>query len=69
MFEVFMYIGIIVLILGIILIEFVVVGILFIKFLPKSKITSWIRKYVVSDVDLEPLKENESQSTSETLNS
>jgi high-affinity Fe2+/Pb2+ permease len=69
MFNVFMYIGIIVLILGIILIEFVVVGILFIKFFPKSKITSWIRKYVVSDVDLEPLKGNESQSTSETLNS
>jgi hypothetical protein len=69
MFEAFMYIGIIVLILGIILIEFVVVGILFIKFLPKSKITSWIRKYVISDVDLEPLKGNESQSPSETLNS
>jgi high-affinity Fe2+/Pb2+ permease len=59
MFEVFMYIGIIVLILGIILIEFVVVGILFIKFFPKSKITSWIRKYVVTDVDLEPLKESD----------
>jgi high-affinity Fe2+/Pb2+ permease len=59
MFEAFMYIGIIVLILGIILIEFVVVGILFIKFFPKSKITSWIRKYVVTDVDLEPLKESD----------
>ena len=69
MFEAFMYIGIIVLILGIILIEFVVVGILFIKFFPKSKITSWIRKYVVTDVDLDPLKGNEYQSPSETLNS
>ena len=59
MFEAFMYIGIIVLILGIILIEFVVVGILFLKFFPKSKITSWIRKYVVTDVDLEPLKESD----------
>jgi hypothetical protein len=53
MFEVFMYIGIIVLILGIILIELVVVGILFIKFLPKSKITSWIRSHIITDVDLE----------------
>ena len=59
MFNVLLYIGLTLIVLGLILIELIIVGILFIKFLPKSKITSWIRKYVVTDVDLEPLKEND----------
>jgi hypothetical protein len=69
MFNVLVYIGLTLIVLGLILIELVIIGILFIKFLPKSKITSWIRRHIISDVDLEPLKGNESQSPSETLNS
>jgi hypothetical protein len=59
MFNVLVYIGLTLIVLGLILIELVIIGILFIKFFPKSKITSWIRKYVVTDVDLEPLKESD----------
>ena len=59
MFNVLVYIGLTLIVLGMILIELVIVGILFIKFLPKSKITSWIRSHIITDVDLEPLKGND----------
>ena len=53
MFSVLAYIGFALILLGMILIEFVIVGILFIKFLPKSSITSWIRRHIITDKDLE----------------
>jgi len=59
MFNVLLYIGLTLIVLGLILIELIIIGILFIKFLPKSKITSWIRRYFITDVDLEPLKESD----------
>ena len=59
MFNVLVYIGLTLIVLGLILIELIIVGILFIKFLPKSKITSWIRRHIITDVDLEPSKEND----------
>ena len=59
MFNVLLYIGLTLIVLGLILIELIIVGILFIKFLPKSKLTSWIRRHFITDVDLEPLKESD----------
>jgi hypothetical protein len=48
-----------------------------IKYFPTSKVSGWIRRNLITDVDLEPtndegskpLEENDPQSPSETLNS
>ena len=39
------------------------------KYFPTSKLSGWIRRHIITDEDLEPLKGNESQSQSDTLNS
>jgi hypothetical protein len=47
------------------------------KYFPTSKVSGWIRRNLITDVDLEPtndegskpLEENDPQSPSETLNS
>jgi hypothetical protein len=52
-------------------------SIMILKYFPTSKVSGWIRRYLITDVDLEPtndegskpLEENDPQSPSETLNS
>jgi hypothetical protein len=52
-------------------------SIMTLKYFPTSKVSGWIRRYLITDQDLEPindegskpLEENDPQSPSETLNS
>ena len=45
------------------------VSLMILKYFPQSKLSGWIRRNIITDEDLEPLKGNESQSQSDTLNS
>lgn len=45
------------------------VSLMILKYFPTSKLSGWIRRHFITDEDLEPLKGDESQSPSETLNS
>ena len=44
-------------------------SIMTLKYFPTSKLSGWIRRNIITDEDLEPLKGDESQSQSDTLNS
>jgi len=50
------------------------VSLMTLKYFPTSKVSGWIRRHIITDEDLEPIKVEESeesdpQSTIETLNS
>ena len=48
------YLGVVVCILMCIVIAITVMGITLLKYFPKSNLTKWFRRNVITDVDLEP---------------
>ena len=44
-------------------------SLMILKHFPTSKLSGFVRRHLITDEDLEPLKGDESQSPSETLNS
>jgi len=44
-------------------------SVIILKHFPTSKVSGWIRRYLITDQDLEPLEGDESQSSTEGTNS
>jgi hypothetical protein len=55
MFDPFYIIGVLVVVLGIIVILITVMGIVLLKYFPKSNLTKWFRSHIITDEDLEQL--------------
>ena len=52
--DVLYYLGVLVVILGLVLVVSTIVSTILLKTFPQSKLSGWIRRHIITDEDLEP---------------